>query len=100
MAWLKITWVRSAIGSDRRQRRVVRSLGLRRLHQSVVQPDTPYVRGMVFKVQHLLQVEEASEEEARRLGKQHAAPPAAEAAAPPPATPRPRTRRAAAPGRE
>lgn len=55
---LRITLVRSPIGYRAKQRETVRSLGLRRMHQTVERPDTPAVRGMVFKVQHLLKVEE------------------------------------------
>lgn len=55
---LRITWVKSAIGHERDQRRTIRALGLHRLNQSVLQDDTPVIRGMVFKVRHLLRVEE------------------------------------------
>ncbi|MFQ5896283.1 MAG: 50S ribosomal protein L30 [Nitrospinota bacterium] len=55
---LKITLRRSPVGRQKGQRAVVRGLGLRRLHQSVVREDTPAIRGMVFKVQHLVEVEE------------------------------------------
>ncbi|HWP29991.1 MAG TPA: 50S ribosomal protein L30 [Chloroflexota bacterium] len=55
---LRIKLVRSPIGYSADQRRTVRSLGLRRLHQVVERPDTPTVRGMIFKVQHLVKVEE------------------------------------------
>lgn len=55
---LRITWVKSAIGYRRDQRATIRALGLRRLNQSVIQEDTPVIRGMVFKVQHLVEVEE------------------------------------------
>jgi large subunit ribosomal protein L30 len=55
---LKITYVRSAIGHRYDQRETVRALGLRRLHQSVERPDSPQVRGMIRKVEHLLKVEE------------------------------------------
>ncbi len=55
---LRITWVKSAIGYRRDQRATIRALGLRRLHQSVVQDDNAVIRGMVFKVRHLVQVEE------------------------------------------
>ena len=55
---IRVTWVRSAIGYNRRQRATLRGLGLRRLHQSVEVPDSPAVRGMIGKVQHLLRVEE------------------------------------------
>lgn len=55
---LRITWVKSAIGYREDQKRTVRALGLRRLNQSVLHDDNPVIRGMVFKVQHLLRVEE------------------------------------------
>ena len=58
MAQLKITWIKSCIGKPQTQRKVVRSLGLRRLHQSVIHGDTPTIRGMVNKVSHLLKVEQ------------------------------------------
>jgi len=55
---LRITLVRSPIGYSQRQKGTVRALGLRRLNQSVVQADNPVIRGMVFKVNHLVEVEE------------------------------------------
>jgi large subunit ribosomal protein L30 len=55
---VKIRWVRSAIGFDRRQRATIRGLGLRRLQHSVELEDTPAVRGMIKKVAHLVVVEE------------------------------------------
>ncbi len=55
---LRIQLVRSPIGYRQQQRDTVKSLGLRRLHQVVERPDTPIVRGMVFKVRHLVKVEE------------------------------------------
>lgn len=55
---IRITWHKSAIGYSRDQRATVRALGLRRLNQSVVHDDTPVIRGMVFKVRHLVHVEE------------------------------------------
>lgn len=58
MKKLRITWKRSSIGYDHRQRRIVRSLGLRRLHQTVVHDDTPTIRGMLRKVPHLVEVVE------------------------------------------
>jgi large subunit ribosomal protein L30 len=58
MAQLKITYVKSAIGYAEDQRSTVKSLGLRKLHQSVVHEDTPVIRGMIFKVKHLVKVEE------------------------------------------
>ena len=58
MAQLRITYTKSTIGRPESQRRIIRSLGLRRLHQSVVHYDTPTIRGMVNKVPHLVTVEE------------------------------------------
>lgn len=58
---LRITWVKSSIGYGRDQKATIRALGLRRLKQTVVHEDTPSIRGMLFKVQHLIQVEEVSE---------------------------------------
>ncbi len=58
---LKITLVRSPIGYNKRQKRTVEALGLRRLHQSVIQPDNPAIRGMVRKISHLVTMEEVAE---------------------------------------
>ncbi len=55
---LKITLVKSTIGSTPYQKKVVEALGLRKLHQSVELPDTPQTRGAANKVSHLLKVEE------------------------------------------
>ena len=55
---LLITLKKSAIGSQQRQKETLRSLGLRKLNQTVEQPDNDSIRGMVFKVQHLVEVEE------------------------------------------
>lgn len=55
---LRITLVRSPIGYAGDQKATVRALGLHRLHQTVEKADTPVVRGMVAKVQHLVKVEE------------------------------------------
>ncbi|MGQ9466124.1 MAG: 50S ribosomal protein L30 [Anaerolineae bacterium] len=55
---LRITLVRSPIGYSREQKATVRALGLRRVHQTVVKADTPTIRGMVARVQHMLRVEE------------------------------------------
>jgi large subunit ribosomal protein L30 len=56
---LRVTLVRSEITFDQRQRATLRGLGLRRLRQTVELVDTPPVRGMIAKVQHLVAVEEA-----------------------------------------
>jgi len=61
MAFLRITLKRSFAGKNHHQRRVVRSLGLRRLSQQVVHMDSPTIRGMVYKVRHMVEVEEISE---------------------------------------
>ncbi len=62
MSKLRITYTKSTIGYARDQKETVRSLGLRKLGQSVIKPDNPAIRGMVFKVQHLVTVEELSDE--------------------------------------
>jgi large subunit ribosomal protein L30 len=54
---VRVTWVQSAIGREKRQGITVRGLGLHRLHQTVELPDTPAIRGMIRKVSHLLRVE-------------------------------------------
>lgn len=55
---LKITQVRSAINRIERQKRTIRALGILRLHHTVVHEDTPQIRGMIRKVEHLVTVEE------------------------------------------
>jgi large subunit ribosomal protein L30 len=55
---LKVTQRRSAIDLDFRQKRTIRALGIRRLHVPVFHDDTPQVLGMIYKVRHLLDVEE------------------------------------------
>ena len=55
---LKVTQVRSTIGSKRNQRETLRSLGLRKIRQSVVREDNPQVRGMIATVRHMVTVEE------------------------------------------
>ena len=61
MAKLRITWKRSASGHKIDQKRTVRALGLRKLGQTVEHGDSPSVRGMIYKVQHLVAVEEAND---------------------------------------
>ena len=56
---IAIVQVRSAIGRKSDQKATLRALGIRRLHQRVVHADTPQIRGMVFKVAHLVKVESA-----------------------------------------
>ena len=55
---LKIKQIRSAIGRVKKQRGVIRALGITRLYQTVEHEDTPQIRGMIEKVKHLLKVEE------------------------------------------
>lgn len=55
---LKITQVRSTIGCKADQVATVKALGLKRIRHTVERPDNPAVRGMVFKVKHLVEVEE------------------------------------------
>ena len=62
MANLKITWTRSTIGRNQNQRRVIESLGLKRLSDSAVHRDSPGIRGMINKVSHLVEVELVEEE--------------------------------------
>ncbi len=54
---IRVSWIKSGIGYSQRQKDTIAALGLRRLNQSVVLQDTPAVRGMVAKVQHLVAVE-------------------------------------------
>lgn len=54
---LRITLKRSPIGTPERHRLVLRGLGLRKIRQSVVRPDTPQVRGLIHKVGYLLEVQ-------------------------------------------
>ena len=56
-ARLRITLVRSPIGYAEKQKRVVQSLGLHRMNQTVEHDDSPTIRGMITKVGHMLQVE-------------------------------------------
>ncbi len=61
MARLRVKRVRSLIGYERDQRRTAQALGLRRMHQTVEHEDTPTIRGMLFKVRHLVQVTAAED---------------------------------------
>jgi large subunit ribosomal protein L30 len=61
MAKLKITLTRSVIGRPEDQRATVKALGLGKTNSSVVQEDTPAIKGMVRKVEHLVTVEEVQD---------------------------------------
>jgi len=71
MGLLSITWTKSQIGYRARHREVVRSLGLKRLNQTVVHPDNPSIRGMVQKVAYLVTVEEIEEPASREGESSH-----------------------------
>jgi large subunit ribosomal protein L30 len=55
---LTIKQVKSANGTDQRQKDTLRTLGLRRIGQTVERPDSPQLRGMVHAVRHLIVIEE------------------------------------------
>ncbi|MEJ4112829.1 50S ribosomal protein L30 [Corynebacterium kroppenstedtii] len=59
---LKITQVKGTVGTRKKQKDNLRSLGLKRIRHSVVQPDTAQVRGMINVVRHLVTVEEVAGE--------------------------------------
>ncbi|HBN16249.1 50S ribosomal protein L30 [Pseudohongiella sp. SYSU M77423] len=54
---VKVTLVRSPIGTMERHRQCLKGLGLRRMHQTVELQDTPAVRGIINKISYMLQVE-------------------------------------------
>jgi len=58
MSEIKVTLKRSGIGRNKYFTKVLNGLGLRRLHQTVVLQDTPEIRGMINKVNHMVTVEE------------------------------------------
>ena len=58
MAKVRITLVKSKIGSPERQKRTLQALGLRKINASVEVEPTPQILGMVRKVNHLVKVEE------------------------------------------
>jgi len=55
---LRITLKKSPIGYIKKQKITIRTLGLRRIHHTVEHNDTPQIRGMINKVNHLVEVEE------------------------------------------
>lgn len=61
MARLRIRQVRSINGEEEANRATVRALGLRRIRDTVIHEDTPQIRGMIKKVHHLVDVEEAED---------------------------------------
>ena len=62
MADIRVTQVRSAIGSKPKQRGSLRALGLGRIGKTNVLPDRPEIRGMIARVPHLVEVTDAEED--------------------------------------
>ncbi|MCA9874972.1 MAG: 50S ribosomal protein L30 [Anaerolineales bacterium] len=58
MTKLIITYTKSVIGYNEKQKATIKALGLQKLNQSVEHDDSPAIRGMVKKVEHLVSVEE------------------------------------------
>lgn len=58
MAKIKVTQIKSGIGSTKRQKRTLEALGIKKLHNTVELESSPQVLGMVNKVKHLLRIEE------------------------------------------
>lgn len=58
MARIRITQVKSRIGSNKRQKAILESMGLRKLNQTIEHEATPQIMGMVNKMRHLITVEE------------------------------------------
>lgn len=59
MAKIRIKWTKSDIGYSKDQKLTMKALGFRRLNEVIEKEDTPAVRGMIAKVNHLLTVEES-----------------------------------------
>jgi large subunit ribosomal protein L30 len=57
---LKITLLRSPIGTPKSQRVLLRGLGLRRIRHTVIRPDTPQVKGLIHKLAYMVGVEKAA----------------------------------------
>ncbi len=55
---LKVTYTKSSIGFNKNQAKVLEALGLRKLNDTNILPDNASVRGAIFKVKHLVSVEE------------------------------------------
>ena len=58
---VRVTLVRSPIGYEKSQGETARALGLTKLHKTVTLPDSPTVRGMIFKIRHLVEVDDTGE---------------------------------------
>ena len=55
---LKVTWVRSAIGYNKNQMKIMEALGFKKLNQTRILPDNESIRGSLFHVRHLVEVVE------------------------------------------
>lgn len=55
---LKVTWVRSAIGYNKNQMKIIEALGFKKLHQTRILPDNESIRGSLHHVAHLVEVVE------------------------------------------
>jgi large subunit ribosomal protein L30 len=53
---LRLRWVRSAIGSPKKHKRIVQGLGFHHLREIITRPDTPMIRGMVGRIPHLVEI--------------------------------------------
>ncbi len=60
MAKLRVTQIKSKIKSTKRQKRTLEALGIKRMHHTVELDDTPQIKGMIKKVEHLIKVEQIS----------------------------------------
>ena len=58
MAKIKVTQIKSLIGQSERQRSTMRSLGIRKMHQTVEVESNPQILGMIQKVKHLVRIEQ------------------------------------------
>ena len=61
MAKIKVTQIRSTNKETDRQKANIKALGLKKIRSSVIQPDNPAIRGMIFTVKHMVSVEEIAE---------------------------------------
>lgn len=55
---LKVTWIKSAIGYSQNQNKIIEALGFKKLNQVRILPDNDAIRGSLFRVRHLVKVEE------------------------------------------
>ena len=56
---ISIKLIRSVIGKPEKQRKIIRALGLRKINHEVLHKDTPSIRGMIHKISHMIDVNEA-----------------------------------------